>query len=258
MTWGGLLIGITGLLLLFLALSGIWLWWPGLKRWFVGVRVRLHKGRYARDHDLHQIAGMIAIPLLLIWAVTAMGFEFGFVEKAWYGALPGEAHEPPALESKKASGPDIPLATAQAAAIATAKRLAPNATGPVGVDLPAAGDTAATYGFWFQNGFDPYGKNQYPGNLGINVDRHHPERTALTYGSPEQSTAQLLYDDYNFTVHAGWLVGPWIRIIWAILGVVPLLLAITGLSTWLYKRRNRKRRYRRNQQSTPPNQPQPD
>ena len=87
-TWAGLLIGVTGLLLLFLALSGVWLWWPGVKRWFVAVRVRLHKGRYARDYDLHQVAGMIAIPLLLIWAVTAMGFEFGFVEKAWYGALP--------------------------------------------------------------------------------------------------------------------------------------------------------------------------
>ena len=32
-TWGGLILGITGLLLLFLALSGIWLWWPGIRRW---------------------------------------------------------------------------------------------------------------------------------------------------------------------------------------------------------------------------------
>jgi uncharacterized iron-regulated membrane protein len=82
-TWAGLIIGLLGLLLLFLAVSGIWLWWPGIKRWFVGVRVRLHRGRYARDYDLHQVAGMIAIALLLLWAVTAMGFEFGFVEKAW-------------------------------------------------------------------------------------------------------------------------------------------------------------------------------
>ena len=92
-TWAGLLIGITGLLLLFLSISGVWLWWPGIKRWFVGVRIRLQKGRYARDYDLHQVAGMLAIPLLLVWAVTAMGFEFGFVEKAWYAVLPGEPHE---------------------------------------------------------------------------------------------------------------------------------------------------------------------
>ena len=244
-TWAGLLIGVTGLLLLFLALSGVWLWWPGVKRWFVAVRVRLHKGRYARDYDLHQVAGMIAIPLLLIWAVTAMGFEFGFVEKAWYGAMPGEARESATLESKKSDAPDIDLATAQPAAVAAAKRAAPDVQGPVGVDLPPADDEAATYVFWFQNGFDPYGKNQYPGNLSINVDRRDATRTALTYGSPENSTAQLIYEDYNFTVHAGWLVGPWWRTIWAILGLVPLLLAITGLSTWLYKRGVRKRRHRR-------------
>ena len=103
----------------------------------------------------------------------------------------------------------------------------------------------ATYGFWFQSGFDPYGKNQFPGNLGINVDRHDAGRTALTYGSPDNPTAQLLYEDYNFTVHAGWLVGPWWRLIWVVFGLVPLLLAITGLSTWLYKRGARKRRRRR-------------
>ena len=34
---------------------------------------------------------MIAVPLLLIWAFTGMGYEFGFVEKVWYGALPGDA-----------------------------------------------------------------------------------------------------------------------------------------------------------------------
>jgi uncharacterized iron-regulated membrane protein len=66
-TWGGLLLGVMGLLLLFLAVSGVWLWWPGVKHWVRGVRVRWRKGRYARDYDLHQVAGMLALPLLLAW-----------------------------------------------------------------------------------------------------------------------------------------------------------------------------------------------
>jgi hypothetical protein len=117
--------------------------------------------------------------------------------------------------------------------------------------LPAPDDEAASYGFWFQNGFDPYGKNQYPGNLGINVDRADASRTALTYGSPTEPAAQLIYQDYNFTVHAGWLVGPWWRGIWAVLGLVPLLLAITGMSTWFYKRGVRKRRREREEVGAP-------
>jgi uncharacterized iron-regulated membrane protein len=203
----------------------------------------MRRGRYARDYDLHQVAGMIAIPLLLVWAVTAMGFEFGWVEKAWYGALPGSHEEPEFLESTPSEGPDVDLATAEAAALVAARKVAPDVRAlPSGIDLPAADDEAGTYGFWFQNGFDPWGENQYPGNLGINVDRHDATRTALTYGSPDESNAQLIYEDYNFTVHSGWLVGPWLRIFWAVLGLVPLLLAITGLSTWLYKRGVRKRR----------------
>ena len=90
---GGLVLGVTAIMLLFLGLSGIWLWWPGVRHWVRGVRVRLKKGRYARDYDLHEVAGMIAVPLLLMWAITGAGYEFGFVSKAWYAALPGQEIE---------------------------------------------------------------------------------------------------------------------------------------------------------------------
>lgn len=65
-TWGALILGVSGLLLLFLALSGSWLWWPGIKRLATGFRVGRGKGRYARDVDLHRVLGMIALPFLLM------------------------------------------------------------------------------------------------------------------------------------------------------------------------------------------------
>ncbi len=71
-TVSGFILGVLGLLLLFLALSGIWLWWPSLRRFSNGFRVRTGNGRYARDYDLHQVIGMIALPLLLLWAVTGL------------------------------------------------------------------------------------------------------------------------------------------------------------------------------------------
>ena len=91
-TWGGLILGVLALLLVFLALTGIWLWWPTIRHFKRGVRIRFGKNRYARDYDLHQVVGMIALPLLLMWGLTGMSYEFGFVEKGWYKALPGE-HE---------------------------------------------------------------------------------------------------------------------------------------------------------------------
>jgi uncharacterized iron-regulated membrane protein len=235
-TWGYLILGITGVLLFFLALSGIWLWWPGVKRWFVGIRVRWHKGRYARDYDLHQVAGMIAVPLLLIWAVTGMSYSFGVVEKAWFGVLPGD-HNERVLESTESDEPDIGLAAAVAAA-----QEHTGETTPAAVDIPLEDDPIATYGVMFKDGFDHWAYSEYAGDMLVSVDRKTGE-AMTTYGAPEPQSSAIW--DWNYPLHTGWVTNPWIRIIWVVLGIVPLLLAVTGLSTWLFKRGLRKRRARR-------------
>ena len=240
-TWGGLILGVMALLLLLLSLSGIWLWWPGLKRWVHGVRVRLRKGRYARDYDLHQVAGMLALPFLLLWAVTGAGFEFGFVGKAWYAALPGEDqhvdyHSAAAADPAKPP-PDI---TAAAAVAAARQRLGGNwpLTGFV---LPPATDATAPYEVWFSEGYDPYHQMDWPGNTAVGVDRR-TGTTEITYRTTGQPVTAQIWQSWNFPTHAGYVVGPWWRLFWLVLGLVPLLLAVTGLSTWLYKRSVRKRR----------------
>ena len=40
----------------------------------------------------------------------------------------------------------------------------------------------------------------------------------------------------------GWLVGGWWRIVWLVMGLAPLALMATGLSTWLYRNGVRRRR----------------
>ena len=229
------------LLLLFLAVSGVWLWWPGFRHWVRGVRVRWRKGRYARDYDLHQVAGMIALPLLLLWAVTGMGYEFGFVEKAWYQSVPGEAREEVVLESAESEEPDIGLA----AAVTAAQRTVGTDEEPMSVDLPAADDPVATYGVWFADGFDPYMHFDYAGDLLVSVDRHDPAKAQVTYDGPGVPLAQELWEDFNFAAHSGMLVNGWWRVVWGVLGLVPLLLAVTGLSIWFWTRGVRKRRRRR-------------
>ena len=51
--------------------------------------MRWSRGRFARDTDLHQVAGMIVLSFLLMWGLTGAGYDVGFVAKAWYAALPG-------------------------------------------------------------------------------------------------------------------------------------------------------------------------
>lgn len=246
-TGGGLVLGVLGMLLLYLSLTGIWLWFPrphrkGARkggttsgRWRGSMSVRWRRGRFARDTDLHKVAGMIAIPLLLVWALTGMSYELGFVEKGWYAALPGSEVEGPDAVSAEGDGPDI----APEAAVAAATRLVPDADLDT-LDLPAEDDPTGAYVLWFSRGFDTYGHSDYPGDLGVSVDRRTAEATV--FYRDDTSLTQRVYQDWNFPTHSGYVVNGWWRLAWLVLGLAPLLLAVTGVSTWLVRRRTRRTR----------------
>lgn len=238
-TWGGLILGVLAVMLLFLALSGIWLWWPTIKHFKRGVRIRRGGNRYARDYDIHQVFGMITVPFLLMWGLTGMSYEFGFTQDAWYGALPGDELPETTLVSKTKTGPEI----GWDAAVAAAQKRMHTTDRPVWLDGAPDDDKTAPYSVWFSDGYDPWaGAGSGGGDLQVLVDRHDAKRTAIAYGNNDQSVASMLYSDYNYPIHAGTAVNGWWRIVWFVMGMLPLLLAWTGVSTWLFKRSVRKRR----------------
>ena len=238
-TWGGLVLGVLALLLIFLSLTGIWLWWPTIRHFKRGVRIRFGKNRYARDYDLHQVVGMVALPLLLMWGVTGISYEFGFVEKGWYQAAPGDLEEQ-ALTVDDTATTEI----AYEDALAAAQEAAGTTADPISYYTPVVDDPAGYWDFWFSDGYDPWGESMYAGDREVQVDRHDASNAVVTYGFEGQPTAQTVYQDFNYPVHSGFFVNAWWRIIWCVLGLVPLLLMWTGISTWLFKRAVRKRRRR--------------
>jgi uncharacterized iron-regulated membrane protein len=241
-TWGGLVLGAFALVLLYLSLTGLWLWFPrrGKRtgKWKKSVSVRWRRGRFARDTDLHNVAGLIAIPLLLLWAVTGMSYELGFVAKGYYAITPGkeiQSGTPVSARAPKGT-PDI----SEDEAIAAAEKLHPGAR-LVNVDVPAKDDPTSAYLMYMSIGYDPWAHSAYPGEIGVYVDRHTGVATTY-YGDPDESTAQLIYDDFNYPTHSGYFVNGWWKIIWLVIGVAPALLAVTGVSTWLVRRKARKNR----------------
>ncbi|MEN0128847.1 MAG: PepSY-associated TM helix domain-containing protein [Brevundimonas sp.] len=244
-TWGGLVLGTMAVVLLFISLTGLWLWFPRPNQWKKSMNIRWNRGRFARDTDLHKVAGLIAIPFLLLWGVTGGGFEFQQFEKAWYAMTPGhqlpEVDDPVSVES---AAPDIGID----AAVVAAQEASPGDK-VVSVDVPAADDPTGVYYIWLGTGFDPYGRMEYPGNRGVVVERHTGEATVV-YGSAGESTAQTLWDAWSYPVHSGYIVNGWWRLIWLTLGLSPLLLGITGVSTWLVRRSSKTARRRATKQAT--------
>jgi uncharacterized iron-regulated membrane protein len=237
-SYGAFTLLIGALMLTYVTLTGLWLWMPRPSRWKSGFTVRWRRGRFARDADLHKVVGMAALPLLLIWGVTGAGFESELIGKGWYAATPGDIVEAPVVTSAKGDGPDIGADQAIAAARQETDNL-----DVVGIDIPAVVssddyDETAVYTVWLQRGYDPYGHSDYPGDVGVSVDRRSSAAT-VTFGVAERSVSQEIWEDWNYPTHAGFVVNEWWRVLWLILGLSPLLLAVTGVSTWLVRRRTR-------------------
>jgi uncharacterized iron-regulated membrane protein len=71
-TW----VGIGGIVLLFLGLSGMYLWWPGAGKVKQALIVRW-KGNWKRtNYDLHRVGGLVAFVLLGLVAFTGVALVF--------------------------------------------------------------------------------------------------------------------------------------------------------------------------------------
>jgi len=237
--WGSAFLGVLGMMMILLAITGVITWWPGIRRMSHGVRVRTKRGRFARDYDLHNLIGIVAVPFVLMWGVTGVAFEFPGVEKAWLAITNGKAPDPnrytftanPA--PKKA--PDIGLAEATAAA----QQRQPGRVGYVALPQPAAD----YYSVSIVGPHAPYRyRGFYSGDVTVYVDGHDASHVSVVDSGRGEPVANTFYAKFFEASHFGWMVNGWWRIVWFIFGMAPLALAVTGVSTWLFRRKTKRTR----------------
>ncbi|TDP94002.1 PepSY-associated TM helix domain-containing protein [Labedaea rhizosphaerae] len=238
-TWGALALDVLGLLMILLVVTGIITWWPGRKKLAHGFRVRTGKGRFARDYDLHNIIGIVSLPFILMWGVTGAAFYLPQVEKAWLaitgGSAPDEAKYSFAADPAPAGAPVLGID--QAAAVAVA-----HAPGEIRY-LTTRQEGADYYSFSIAGtGYQPYGARAFfGGDQFVYVDGHDPDHVSVVDAKP-QPAANTFYEKVFEPAHFGWLVNGWWRIIWFVLGLAPLALMVTALSTWLFRLGTKRRR----------------
>ncbi|MBF6468746.1 PepSY domain-containing protein [Nocardia beijingensis] len=237
--WGAVIVGSLGLLLVALAVSGAVIWWPSLKRLRQGFRVRLRKGRFARDRDLHNVIGIIAVPFLLVWGITGITIEWPAVQRAWLVATGGNT----VLERTEKSfvprldGADrAPVSLGEAGAIA--HRAAPGRLAYL--VLPT--ETTPYYRATVAGAYSPREHRLfYSGDVLVYVNAYDGSDIKVVDASHDRPLANTFYAKVFEPAHFGWLVNGWWRLIWLALGLTPLALAVTGLSTWSVRRRTRRR-----------------
>lgn len=241
-TRGGFVLGVLGLLAVFLVLSSVRIWWPGRKKLRSRLVVRRGRGRFARDFDLHNVVGAIGLPFLLMWGITGAALEFPVVEKAWLavtgGDQPAVANYSVTPNPAAAQNPQITATQAVAAAIDEAGGgrmqflvLPTKATPYYEVDLITS------------FGSDRF-RAIYGGDAYAYVDAHDASNVNVVNGADEGPGPNRFYDKFLEPTHFGWNVNAWWRIVWFVLGIAPLVLFVTGVSTWLFRRGVKKRRRR--------------
>lgn len=224
---GLIIIGSSGLCLLGFVVTGLWLWWPGLRRLRSGFTVRWNRGAFLRHFDLHKVLGVVGIPLFLITAITGSLFAFNWMRAAVHTGLGGTQADLPLKlvpqDQRPKSTPGTGAIT-WGTAVATAEDTAPTAR--VAVVMPPRGDTG-TWTVLMAEGWASTGA--YTG-LAVRLDRY--TGAVISTSDPRTMSAGGWINSQVWGLHVGTWGGLTTRILHTISGLLPPVLLFTGIAIW--------------------------
>lgn len=219
--------GAGALLWLGLLGTGLALWWPRRGRpWLDAFRIRRPAGPRRRLYDWHRVTGAWSWTPLALVIVTGAYFPFPAPFRWLAQNLTGTT----AVEDSPRSAPAPPGTSPVSldTALAAARRGLPEAE-LNWLSLPEGPADVITVrgrlpGEWRREGANHVHVDQFTGAV-VRIDRH-AERT------PAQRALRAL-----FPLHTGTFGGEVTRWLWAGLGLVPMLLFLTGARLWWLRRR---------------------
>ncbi|GAC1321836.1 MAG: PepSY-associated TM helix domain-containing protein [Collimonas sp.] len=219
---GKTIIGVSGLMLVLTAMSGIILWWPRMHRKAIWQAITVsHGGSWPRFHfRLHRATGFFAAPVLLMLGFSGCYFNL----PAWIvPAVNAVANVTPAVKVlNRSSAPQAPVSPAQAAL--SALSLYPQARVSRLV-LPT--QPSAPYEVRLRQ---PSEIRQGNGATRISIDSG--DGRVLRVQDPLRAQAGDTLLNWLFPLHSGTAFGLGGRIFITCFGMLPLLFFVTGLAIW--------------------------
>ena len=218
-----------GLAALVLFATGLLVWWPGITRWWHALGVNTHENWQVVTRRLHGAVGIWTFVFLVMFATTGALYYYG---PPFYRALAlvsvrtdhPVAWSDPGLEGKSAR-PNLAQLIAEANARSPDKTLwalfppmGPNA--PIQVVLAPIGDDLGRHAWdWDATGHRYVYFDQYSGRLLVQWDLAN--RTAADF-----------VRSWVVPLHRGSFDGFGIKLLWACIGLAPVLLFVLGAVMW--------------------------
>jgi uncharacterized iron-regulated membrane protein len=229
---GGLIVTWTSAIALVAMVLGVYLWWPGIRRFWRGFQVRVRRDFYILNFDLHQVLGMVTLPVLIVMTATGVLFSMPrivdritvtlhgnvWVESEWsrLRSAPIDSIAPPPPEPTFTAVTNLALVTAGGGSLTL-------------VTFPAA-----------ENGIIDVAMHDSPGTgagdtTRIAIDRYTGEVLSTQVVSP-----RFIYDRaMNDRLHFGNVGGPIVGALYAFACFVGFLLLPTGIVVWWIKRQRK-------------------
>lgn len=235
-----LLSGETGLLisgwmavgLFLLCVTGLVLWWPGVQRWTVALLLKRRSSWLRVNWDLHTVIGFWTSVAFIAVIVTGIDFAFPGPTGKIIELLTGAGYRDTGVSldaiSLKPTRSDAPIITTDQA-VAASKRALPQ-DAPAGyMSLPASPASPFRVTGYYK-GAAPYSQL-----VRILLDQHSGALLASSSTRDQDRGSRM--EQYFVAVHFGLFGGDGVpgllvKIAWVLLGLVPALLAFTGLTMY--------------------------
>ena len=231
---GSMVVGISAIAFVFIMVMGIILWWPKRKSDRKRSFTIKWNGRWRRvNYDLHNVLGFYAAAIGIVLAITGLGVDFEWMDKAIYKtANLGKTYtnETQIFKSDSVFKASINALPAVDQAFLSTKRLSPKAemfliytddskAGIVGV-------TAYANSLRYGNN-DSYMFDKYSGKI-------------LHQLLNSQKSLGLKLNDLNYDIHVGQALGLFGKIMAFLASLICASLPVTGFIIWWGKRNKSK------------------
>jgi uncharacterized iron-regulated membrane protein len=207
---GRTIVGWIGVAMMVSCFTGLWLWWPTVGKWTRGLRFRRHRNT---DANLHHLFGFwVALPLFVL-SLTGAWISFPQV----FGKLTGEASRPRGGPDRGALARARPLAKpAQPLDVAIGKARGVAGAVPLrSVAWPT--DLSADWTVTFEGRGAP---------VGVKV----ADDTGGATAAPARTQGGVAR--WMRRIHDGTDMGPVWQVIIFLGGILPAVLAVTGVMMW--------------------------
>ncbi|HEX4873795.1 MAG TPA: PepSY domain-containing protein [Sphingorhabdus sp.] len=216
---GAVVVGYSGLAIFLLLLSGLWAWWPrgSLRK---ALKLKLNGATIRRLRDQHKMTGLISLLPMLLLSATGVALSLPEETEAVLRATVGpiEQESVPQMSAKNGT----PISVQQAVSLAQIRL--PDAK-VRWIYVPGAGDGLFT--IRMQQPGDP--SDRFPHSF-VHLDKYDGRIVAVSDTTKAGASSTVL--NWLHPLHDGSAGGIFLRVLWALLGLAPLILAWTGWRRW--------------------------